>query len=103
MYDGIKIGDSLQRKLRSGLNICKDFTLGAYIAQRNKLTKEANKQFVLDEIVRVRDEISRKRKEINYFIKKDYDYSHVVYHKKELDTLNSKLVKLKNNLLTFKS
>ena len=102
MYDGIKIGDSLQRKLRSGLNICKDFTLGAYIAQRNKLTKEANKQFVLDEIVRVRDEVSRKRKEINFYIKKDYDYDLIVYCKKELDTLSGKLLELKNNLLTFK-
>ena len=102
MHDGIKIGESLLRKLRSGLSISKDFTLGAYITQRNKLAKEANRQFVLDEIVRVRDEVSRKRKEINFYIKKDYDYDLIVYCKKELDTLSGKLLELKNNLLTFK-
>ena len=103
MHDGIQIGDSLQRKLLLGLNISKDFTLGAYLAQRNKLTKEANKQFVLDEIVRVREEISRKRKEINYYIKKSHVYDGVEFSNKELDTLNNKLLELKNNLLTLKS
>jgi hypothetical protein len=71
MNNGIVIGESLQRKIYFGARIDKDFSIGAYVAQKNKLNKEAEVQYKLDKTKEIKAKIREIKGSLKSLLKKE--------------------------------